>query len=309
MNRQSRLGFTRPHWITRIEPSRRIWLLILIALFSLALLYLYNRVQGLWSYHRQPYNTSPVELPHRWGGNIVSEPDVELSGITYHPGRKTLFSISDEGQLSEWRTDGRLIRQELIRGEDFEGLTVDPTTGLLYAVIEGKDNILEISPTTFAPQREFSIDRDFEGRKLLKKGGMGLEAIAFIPDQAHPEGGTFWVGNQSFSLKPDRELSVGCQIEIPLKTEATSVSTGRIVQFFPLNIIDVSGIVYDQLRDCLLIMSDTTNLLLEIFQDGEIGRWFLLPGLDQEGIALDQKGFLYLAQENGQIIKVEDRRE
>ena len=98
---------------------------------------------------------------------------------------------------------------------------------------------------------------------------MGLEAIAFIPDQAHPEGGTFWVGNQSFSLKPDRELSVVCQIEIPLKTEATSVSTGRIVQFFPLNIIDVSGIVYDQLRDCLLVMSDTTNLLLEIFQDGE----------------------------------------
>ena len=223
MNRQSRLGFTRPHWITRIKPSRRIWLLILIALFSLALLYLYNRVQGLWSYHRQPYNTSPVELPHRWVGNIVSEPDVELSGITYHPGRKTLFSISDEGHLSEWRTDGRLIRQELIRGEDFEGLTVDPTTGLLYAVIEGKDNILEISPTTFAPQREFSIDRDFEGRKLLKKGGMGLEAIAFIPDQAHPEGGTFWVGNQSFSLKPDRELSVVCQIEIPLKTGAPPI--------------------------------------------------------------------------------------
>ena len=166
MNRQSRLGVTRPHWITRIEPSRRIWLLILIALFSLALLYLYNRVQGIWSYHRQP-NTSPVELPHRWVGNIVPEPDVELSGITYHPERKTLFTISDEGHLSEWRTDGRLIRQDLIRGEDFEGLTVDPTTGLLYAVIEGKDNILEISPTTFTPQREFSINAGLAENGLL----------------------------------------------------------------------------------------------------------------------------------------------
>ena len=84
---------------------------------------------------------------------------------------------------------------------------------------------------------------------------------------------------------------------------------GKIVKFFPLDIIDVSGLMFDQNRKRLLVLSDTTNLLLEMSLDGEIWRRYLLTGEDQEGITLDHMGFLYFAQENGQIIKLEDRRE
>ena len=84
---------------------------------------------------------------------------------------------------------------------------------------------------------------------------------------------------------------------------------GKIVKFFPLDIIDVSGLMFDQNRKRLLVLSDTTNLLLEMSLNGEIWRRYLLTGEDQEGITLDHMGFLYFAQENGQIIKLEDRRE
>ena len=84
---------------------------------------------------------------------------------------------------------------------------------------------------------------------------------------------------------------------------------GKIVKFFPLDIIDVSGLMFDQNRKRLLVLSDTTNLLLEMSLDGKIWRRYLLTGEDQEGITLDHMGFLYFAQENGQIIKLEDRRE
>ena len=84
---------------------------------------------------------------------------------------------------------------------------------------------------------------------------------------------------------------------------------GKIVKFFPLDIIDVSGLMFDQNRKRLLVLSDTTNLLLEMSLTGEIWRRYLLAGEDQEGITLDHMGFLYFAQENGQIIKLEDRRE
>merc|ERR1711881_707711 len=101
----------------------------------------------------------------------------------------------------------------------------------------------------------FRIDRDFEGRELLKKGGMGLEAITFVADQSHAEGGTFWVGNQSFSLKPNKEPSIVCQIEVPIKTRQQQQKggiikkmKGKIVKFFPLDIIDVSGLMFDQNR-------------------------------------------------------------
>ena len=293
--------------------AHRILLLILFVGLSLFLLVLYNLIPT-------PSSTEPqvtvTQLPHKWIGNILAFPAEELSGIIYHPTRKTLFTISDEGGLSEYRTDGRSIRQSSINSDDLEGLTVDPTSGLLYAVVEGRDAILEISPKNFKIRYEFNIDRDFEGRELLKKGGMGLEAITFVPDKNHTEGGTFWVGNQSFSLKPNKEPSIICQIEVPIKTRQKQDNTGmkkrlegKILKFFPLDIIDVSGLMFDEQRNKLLVLSDTTNLLLEMSLDGEVWRRYLLTGEDQEGVTLDQMGFLYFAQENGEIIKLEDRRE
>ena len=47
---------------------------------------------------------------------------------------------------------------------------------------------------------------------------------------------------------------------------------------------------------------------MEIKQNGDILQQYLIPGSDQEGIALDDLGFAYIAQENGKIIKIEDYR-
>ena len=71
-------------------------------------------------------------------------------GLTYHPQRKTLFVVADEGTLYEMHTDGRLARSEQLKQVDLEGVTVNPETGLLYAVIEGEDNIVELAPGNFS---------------------------------------------------------------------------------------------------------------------------------------------------------------
>ncbi|MEC9256956.1 MAG: SdiA-regulated domain-containing protein, partial [Candidatus Poribacteria bacterium] len=217
------------------------------------------------------------------------------------------FIVSDEGNLYEIRTNGSLIRTEFMGQEDLEGITVNPTTGFLYAAVEGEDTIIEIDPSSFKLTRKFLINRNFEGRELLKTGGMGLEAIVFIPNPLHPEGGVFWIGNQSFSLKPNREPSVICEIVIPINSRDMK-KEGEITGFFPSKIIDISGLDYDTSRECLIVVSDTTNLLMEIKLNGDILHQYLLPGSDQEGIALDDLGFVYIAQENGQIIKIEDYR-
>ena len=167
---------------------------------------------------------------------------------------------------------------------------------------------MEISPQTIEVTRKFEISREFQGQELLKKGGMGLEAIAFLPNSSHPEGGTFWVGNQSFSLKSNREPSVVCEVVLPLTSTNSKEIGGSIVSFFSLNIIDISGMSYDPSRYCLIVVSDTTNLLVEVTPDGTVLRRYLLPGDDQEGIALDQSGFMYIAQENGEVVKIEDGR-
>ena len=109
--------------------TRQILSLILLIGLSLLLLVLYDLVPTPNSVEQQ---VTITQLPHKWVGNILAFPEEELSGITYHPKRKTLFTINDEGGLSEYLTDGRVVRQAMINSDDLEGLTVDPISGLLY---------------------------------------------------------------------------------------------------------------------------------------------------------------------------------
>jgi uncharacterized protein YjiK len=282
--------------------------LIIAAGVCMLLMFFHNRAQRLVDSYKPATEVPSFALPYEWAGNICQTPIAEPSGITFHTIRKTIFVVSDEGELHEMRRDGRPVRSQSLKHTDLEGITMNPSTGLLYAVVEGDDAILEISPQSFEITRRFGINRGFEGRELLKKGGMGLEAITFVPNDSHPEGGTFWVGNQSFSLKPNREPSIVCEVVVPLSSTDPTPPEGKIISFFPLSIIDISGLTYDSSRHCLIVVSDTTNLLVEVVRDGTVLRQHLLPGNDQEGIALDQEGFMYIAQENGEVIKIEDRR-
>jgi uncharacterized protein YjiK len=48
----------------------------------------------------------------------------------------------------------------------------------------------------------------------------------------------------------------------------------------------------------LLIISDDNDLLLEVGLSGQISHVHSLPGMQQEGIAVDKEGFLYIAQDS-----------
>ena len=249
----------------------------------------------------------PAKLPYKRIGNICQNRIREPSGITYHPKRKSLFVIGDEGHLYEIKTDGYFIRSKHFKRKDFEGITVDPFSGRLYTVVEGDDAILEIDQKTLRIIRKFEINRKFNDRELLKKKGNGLEAIVFVPDISHPERGTFWVGNQSFDLRPGKEPSIICQINIPLLSSKKKKTKGKIIDFFPMNAIDISGLTYDIRRKQLVVINDKPNLLQKVGHDGKVLHQYQLPGKDQEGVTLDTMGHIYIAQEDGKIIKFKTR--
>ena len=249
-----------------------------------------------------------IDLPYTWVGNISRAQIAEPSGVTYHPLRKTLFVVDDGGFIHEIRLDGTKVKTKDLQARDLEGITMDPGTGWLYTVVEDDEMILEINPQTLTIRREFKINRSFEGKTLLKEGGMGVEAITFVPDTSHPEGGTFWIGNQSVNLKPNKEPSVVCEVVVPLNTSEAQMAEATIIRFFEMDFIDISGLAYDAQADYLVLISDTTNLLVELKRDGTLLHRYLLPGDDQEGVTLDGLGYMYIAQESGQIIKFADRR-
>ena len=242
-----------------------------------------------------------IVFPNEWVGNIDKIEFNEPSGICWHSKRETLFIVGDEGDICEIKTDGSLVKQKHIRDADFEGVTHDPSTGLLYVAIEGAESIIEIHPETFEVSREFSIPRDFEGKTLLAAGKEGIEAITFIPDADHKEGGVFYVANQAFTLSDEQDISAVFQVELPLRSRA---GKARITGYFTPGVIDLSGLHYDSTADIILVISDATNTILEYSRQHELLSIHAFPGDNQEGITVDSDGFIYIAQDSGGIIKL-----
>ena len=283
-------------------------MLLVILTVCISGLLVYFLVQMEQSATQQTAKSHPIPLPYNWIGSITKNQIAEPSGITYHPMRRSLFIADDSGSVHELNLHGISIQAKGLNELDIEGITMDPSTGLLYAAVEDDEVIIELEPETLSIQRRFRIVRNFKGELLLKKGGMGIEAIAFVPNASHPEGGTFWVGNQSFSLKANDEPSVVCEVLVPLRTSTAAIADAAIINAYKMNFIDISGLAYDSQDDVLVLISDTTNLLVMMNREGTILSKYLLPGDDQEGVTLDGLGYMYIAQENGAIIKLGDRR-
>jgi len=243
-------------------------------------------------------------LPREGLANIDRFPPLpDPSGITYHPGTKTLFAVGDRGYLAEIGLDGAKLRQRRFRHGDFEGITVDPATGLLYLAWEGPENILEVDARSWEVRREWRIAPLFEGRTIFKPGdNHGLESIAFVPAPEHPEGGTFFVTNQSTSLKK-RPPSALVELLVPLRTQEQPHGTARILRVFELGVVDLAACHFDAARKCLWVVSDDEKMLLQVGLDGKILRRARLPGKNQEGFTLDAAGFAYIAQDSGGILR------
>lgn len=243
-------------------------------------------------------------LPQETMGILELKSIKEPSGLCYHTQRKTLFLVDDSGIVCEFTPDGQMVREQKIRPADFEGITHDPSSGLLYMVIEGSGVILEVDPDTLECKREFTIPRMFQGKTVMKKGGQGIEGMTFVPDADHPHGGTFFVANQSFNLKNEEDLSAIFEIELPLKNSNTEVNAAKILRFFKIDVIDLSGLYFDSRKDILYIISDYPNRIMAYSCTGRpLGIW-VLPGDNQEGIALDGDGILYIAQDSGGVLKL-----
>jgi uncharacterized protein YjiK len=249
-----------------------------------------------------------IRYPCQWPGspgftgNIDSQGIIQPSGICYHPGLKTLFVASDEGDIFEIRTDGNPVSRTHVPG-DLEDVTVDPRTGLLYIVVEGDDVILEFDPVSRTVLRRFPVNREFGGnpnflQKQLDRYDNGLESLTFVPDPANPEGGTFYAGNQE-------DPPCIMELAVPLKS-STGPAEARILRILPFRLDDPAAVVYDPASGHLMVVGDADNIFAEITLEGKLVREYAFPGNDQEGIAWDPGGFLYITQDSGGILKLRD---
>ncbi|UCE41692.1 MAG: SdiA-regulated domain-containing protein [Candidatus Aminicenantes bacterium] len=256
-------------------------------------------------------NSPTIRFPYLWldepgyGGDIDQQDFPEPSGVCFHPTRKTLFVVSDEGEIAEIEKDGTPVFRMEIPG-DLEGVTAHPESGLLYLVKEGDDVIVEFDPDKREVIRSFPLNRAYQDNpdyieKRTDSFDNGIESIAFVGDAKHPEGGTFYIGNQ---WDPPCVM----EVQVPLKSSIGQTAEAHILRVLPLRLDDPAALYYDPQTGLLNVVSDADNILVEITLAGKIVREYAFLGDEQEGIARDDEGYLYIAQDLGGIIKVKDLR-
>ena len=216
------------------------------------------------------YEFPAAVLPGTIIGNLPEQ--YETSGLTWHDGLQKLFAVSDEGIVSMMNADGSDIVNWNVPG-DLEALTVaDHSSNLIYIGVENPDSILEFDVTTGQVTRTFDLTNWMTGAD-----NRGLEALAFVPDVTHSEGGLFYAGLQS-----DGRIY---QFALPIVSSSSSTAV-TFVQSMAIEggSTDLAGLAYDPSSGLLLAMFDSIDQLNVIDRDGQLKSRWTVPGAGQEAV-------------------------
>jgi uncharacterized protein YjiK len=210
----------------------------------------------------------------------------ETSGIVWHSGFQKYIAVNDQGAISSMDINGNNVNHYGLGG-DLEGVTVaDHSSNFVYVGRENGNSIVEFNIAGGWPARAFGLHQ-----WMPVSGNSGLEALTFVADPTHPEGGLFYAGHQgngniyAFSL-PIASSTTSQTVTFEFSFQA---APGRT---------DLSGLHYDATHDVLYAIWDSSNYLRAMRPDGTFLEEWFLPGRRQEGITF-QGTNLVIAQDNG----------
>ncbi|MCH9813739.1 MAG: SdiA-regulated domain-containing protein [Epsilonproteobacteria bacterium] len=214
----------------------------------------------------------------------------EASGICYAHNSNTLFVANDEGKVFEITAEGEILRKKRLGNYDLEGVACDSENGQLLFAVEESDNILIVNQKTLAVQKEINIKRKFKDITVLKKDKKnGLEGITIAPN-------AIYLSNQSNKKWPKSDPSVVIKIDSLNKKK---VAIKKIIDH---GYKDIAGLAYHE--GYLYMVSDTENLLIKYdLKKNKTVSTRKLAKSAQEGITFDNKGYMYIADDEGSIIK------
>ncbi len=212
----------------------------------------------------------------------------EASGVCYHRPSRSLFVVSDEGTLYQVDPNGTILRRTSLGNYDLEGVACDEHR--LYLAVEGKEHILIVDPRTLALRKEIDIRRTYHGKKLLiKDKKRGIEGITLVGD-------TLLLSNQSFHRYPHKDPSILFTLQPPTSRKIA------ITHIHDTGYPDMAGLDYHE--GTLWIVSDARDLLIGYdLAKGRTLRTIALPKFAQEGVAFDDRGHIFFADDDGRLLR------
>lgn len=205
----------------------------------------------------------------------------EASGISYCSKDKMFIVVNDEGSYYEMSRKGKILYKTKLGKYDLEGVVCEDEQ-MIFA-LENK-GILIVDRNT-GKKKKVPLDTFYNGKKLpLFDKKSGVEGIAKV-------GNILYLAKQSKKKKKS-------YIAVVKLTPYPS----RIVDILEHHVSDTAGLTYHD--GYLYMVSDKEDLLIKYDLDKkksvqkvklEKGAW--------EGIAFDNKGNVYLADDDGRVLK------
>ncbi len=205
----------------------------------------------------------------------------EASGISYCTKDKMFIVANDEGSYYEMSRKGKILHKTKLGKYDLEGVVCEDEQ-IIFA-LENK-GILIVERNT-GKKKKVPLDTFYNGKKLpLFDKKAGVEGIAKV-------GNILYLAKQS-NKKKKSFIAVVKLTPYP----------SRIVDVIEHHVSDTAGLTYHD--GYLYMVSDKEDLLIKYDLDKKkIVQKVKLSQGAWEGIAFDNKGFIYLADDDGRVLK------
>jgi uncharacterized protein YjiK len=242
----------------------------------------------------QPRGTT-FSAPQRFTQFGVAEP----SGVAFHPRTGHLFVIGDDGKIAELDTSGKAVRALALPG-NLEDVAVHAPTGDLVVLSEQNSELILYDPAGYRERKRWRLDK----AALLGGAGAdsdhGFEGLGFRADASQPGGGVFYLTHQR---KPSRVVAIAFDPSRPGGPLGGDVVRGR---WELTGYEDLTAITYVAELDRLLVLSDAQDVLIVVRLDGTVERDVTIPGKQQEGVAVDAQGNIWIADDRDKsVLKIE----
>lgn len=205
----------------------------------------------------------------------------EASGISYCAHDDTLIVANDEGSYYKLTAKGKTVQKKKLGNYDLEGVVCEEDQ-LLFAV---ENEVLLLVDTKIGKSKKVPLDTRYHGKNLsLFDKKEGVEGIAKA-------------GNMVYLAKQSKKKKHAFIAVVSMNS-----TPARVMDVIEHRLADTAGLAYHQ--GYLYMVSDKEDLLVRYDlqkkkRDQEVrldkGAW--------EGIAFDAKGNLYLADDEGRVVK------
>lgn len=238
-------------------------------------------------------NTAVLGAPQRLGDVGAREP----SGIAVDPGSGYLYLVGDEGSLWELDARGGRRRSLPVRGNLEDVAVVVPESQLLL-LVEQPPELVVYDLAAGRETRRLRLDRQALLGEEPGERNAAFEGLAFRPAANGSGRGQLYLAHQRAPA-----MVVALDFDLQRAPEVLG-SEGVHGRWRVPGFTDLTAVTWSAELGRLMVVADKRDRLLLLRADGAVEAEVPLPGEQQEGLAVDADGTLWVADDQNRAVLV-----